>query len=339
MKTKVVGKLPLRCGALVASLLLITAPGVFAQDDFDLAAQEAALLAELKAGLGKAPMKEKAKPAAKKKSEQLPVAKSSVVKKTSTPAPAGTAKKAVLKKSDTGKAKKAAVRAKKNSSSITPKASLAITDDKKTIAPKKKATSTAKKATLTKTKSSVSSSTVASLRSSLANSEERVAQLMAKLKDQRNDLMLAEAEVSRLSRLLEKQRHATLKNVTGYSVTPTRPAKDARVAAVSSFQAKKMTPDMSIATINVNKANLRTGPGKNNSPLMTVSKGTRLAVETRKGEWYRVIAPTGARAWVSSEVVHFGKDRLSEPTRTVKVEGYRSNVEEDAIQLIRQTSN
>jgi hypothetical protein len=41
---------------------------------------------------------------------------------------------------------------------------------------------------------------------------------------------------------------------------------------------------------------------------MSVSKGTRLAVEVKEQSadgslWYRVVTPTGGRAWVANEVV------------------------------------
>ena len=327
MKKQIIRTLPLARSILLASALCILPATTWAEgNDFDLAAQEAALLAELKAGLNNSAPDENNNTKTEK-----------VTDKTK---PIGQAKKAVLKKNkEEGSVKKVGIQAQAEQSSITPKASLAITDDKNSKSTAKPAAQTARVQTPTERENSAQGSSEAkNLRANLAESEQRVTQLMDKLKEQRNDLIIAEAEVARLSRLLEKQRHATLKNVTGYSITPNNPAKDARIAATTPLQAEKMTPDMTIATISVSKANLRTGPGKNNSPLMTVSKGTRLAVETRKGEWYRVIAPTGARAWVASEVVSFGKDRLSEPTRTVQVKGYSDNAEEDAIQLIRQTN-
>ena len=62
----------------------------------------------------------------------------------------------------------------------------------------------------------------------------------------------------------------------------------------------------------------------NDSPLMTVSKGTRLVVEKRIKDWYRIISPNGTRAWVNSDVVAFGPDSQSSPSRTIKIQGYRS---------------
>lgn len=61
--------------------------------------------------------------------------------------------------------------------------------------------------------------------------------------------------------------------------------------------------DLQVVEVTVSKANLRVGPGLENSPLMTVAQGTRLVVEIEESGWYRVVAPNGERVWVSSKVV------------------------------------
>jgi hypothetical protein len=43
---------------------------------------------------------------------------------------------------------------------------------------------------------------------------------------------------------------------------------------------------------------------------MTVAQGTRLAIEMQNGDWYRVIAPSGARAWVSRDVLDIGGNKI-----------------------------
>ncbi len=61
--------------------------------------------------------------------------------------------------------------------------------------------------------------------------------------------------------------------------------------------------DAMIVTVKTPSAYLRTGPSLEHSPLMTISQGTRLVVETRQGDWYRVIAPNGQRTWINKEVL------------------------------------
>jgi SH3-like domain-containing protein len=64
--------------------------------------------------------------------------------------------------------------------------------------------------------------------------------------------------------------------------------------------------DLRIVKVTVHKANLRAGPGFEHSPLMIVSKDSRLVVESKQGDWYRIITPTGSRAWIYSDIVSLG---------------------------------
>jgi len=133
-------------------------------------------------------------------------------------------------------------------------------------------------------------------------------------KSLRGKLMLAEEESNRLNTL-----------VTGASSQPRLAVPTNRRVVnnnplLTQPQNMKTSPEMPIATVIVDKANLRAGPGKNNSTIMSVAKGTRLAVETNQGDWYRVVTPTGGRAWISRETVGFGNNPQSSPSRTVHVQ-------------------
>lgn len=66
--------------------------------------------------------------------------------------------------------------------------------------------------------------------------------------------------------------------------------------------------DVVIVQVTVPKAVLRSGPGVENSAVMTVTKGSRLTVEERRGSWYRVVSPNGGRAFISSDVVDIFDD-------------------------------
>ena len=181
-----------------------------------------------------------------------------------------------------------------------------------------------------------------------ADYQRKLAELNKKLARAQNSLMVSEMEVERLSSMIEERNRATLGGMKGRRIaaTPITSSVETVPSTPRSYRApvnnlrtsQKSTSDMQIATVVVNKANLRTGPGLKNSPLMSVGKGTRLAVEHRVGEWYRVIAPTGARAWVSTEVIAFGKKLKSAPTRTVKIQGYRNNNDDAAFQFIKDSA-
>jgi len=58
-----------------------------------------------------------------------------------------------------------------------------------------------------------------------------------------------------------------------------------------------------IVEITASKGQLRAGPGKEHGVLMHMREGARLVVEDKQGEWYRILTPTGTRAYVHQEIV------------------------------------
>lgn len=161
------------------------------------------------------------------------------------------------------------------------------------------------------------------LSTDLGASRTEAQELRRQLEETRDRLILAETEVDRLSSFLRQHNASVLSK---YSTAPANPrGSQAPVVNAASMSRAVQPPaeEALVATITVDKANLRTGPGQQHSPLLTVARGTRLTVEKRQGEWYRVVAPTGERAWISSEVVSFGSSTRSSPSRTVRVGGYK----------------
>ncbi len=172
----------------------------------------------------------------------------------------------------------------------------------------------------------------AELRRQLEATQRRLRDSTTELNESRNRLIIAETEVERLSNVLEQRNRSTLARVAPevaqseaarrqYQVPLAVANAPQRPEPTRVKHAEPVKSDMLIGTISVEKAHLRSGPGKNNSPLMSVSNGTRLVIETRQGSWYRVITPTGTRAWVASEVLSFGGDTSSSPTRTLNIQG------------------
>lgn len=76
-----------------------------------------------------------------------------------------------------------------------------------------------------------------------------------------------------------------------------------RVEGEPSVSMKREALHSQTCRVNVPKAFLRVGPGKNFAPLMAVSEGSTLVVEVENGEWLQVVSPTGQSAWVSRDVV------------------------------------
>ncbi|RMD88143.1 MAG: hypothetical protein D6808_00195 [Candidatus Dadabacteria bacterium] len=168
----------------------------------------------------------------------------------------------------------------------------------------------------------------ASLKKALKIARSKSASLRKELERAKSRLMVAQTKIERLSHMMDVEYRRARFSGKRDNTKLFKATKRRTVASSPS-------EDLPIVTVTAKKAYLRAGPGKNNSPLMTVKKGTRLAVETRKGEWYRVTTPTGSRAWISSEVVAFGADERSSPSTMIKIKGYDSDAEDKAFNLIR----
>jgi uncharacterized protein YgiM (DUF1202 family) len=161
------------------------------------------------------------------------------------------------------------------------------------------------------------------------------------LEEVRGQLTMAETELSRLATISEARNRASLGRST--SSTPrTTTTEAAPLVAKTRLDAPHIEPtpassaDLTIATVYVEKAELRLGPGKNHSSLMTVAKGSRLAVEARQGEWLRVFAPNGQRAWIQSQLVTFGsKGGARTASSATRVRGYSSSLEDEAFQRVQ----
>ena len=183
------------------------------------------------------------------------------------------------------------------------------------------------------------------LRQEMNQLRERNAQLENELRDTRNQLSITETEVSRLSTMVDAKTRASLGRYNVPLPVKTQPVVEAPQPAEQPAPIKKVaevkppSPEaqLQIATVTVDKADLRLGPGKNNSALMTLRKGSRLAVEERQGEWYRVFAPNGERAWIHSSLVSFGDgaSNLNDGS-SVRVKGFSNNAEEEAFRRLQK---
>jgi hypothetical protein len=188
--------------------------------------------------------------------------------------------------------------------------------------------------------------TILALQRQLAESKKHNAELERQLEEKRGQLIMAETELSRMQSLLESESRARL-GISGTTqasspATSRRSVSEPRQPSPNTLNSShgELAPsagnEMQIATVSAEKADLRLGPGRNNSPLMTVARGSRLAVEARQGEWYRVFAPNGQRAWVHSSVVVFGNATPNaEQGATTRVRGFSNTLEDEAFQRIQ----
>jgi hypothetical protein len=179
------------------------------------------------------------------------------------------------------------------------------------------------------------------LKKELEASQRRIAQLERQLEEVRGQLTMAETELSRLATISEARNRASLGGAT-LTAPRIRATDSAPLVAKTRVETPHIEPtpassaDLTIATVDVEKAELRLGPGKNHSSLMTVAKGSRLAVEARQGEWLRVFAPNGQRAWIQSQLVTFGTKGSARTTSSAtRVRGYSSSLEDEAFQRVQ----
>jgi hypothetical protein len=192
----------------------------------------------------------------------------------------------------------------------------------------------------TKTATLKAKQALGALEDRIAASEREALELRKQLSEAKSALAAAELEISRLSSIIQESSRARL-NI-GEPTKFSRPS-DIRPneAKVKAAQVKTLTSapesslatgqdlnsDVQVATISVDKADLRLGPGRNHSALMSLRRGSRLAIEARQGEWYRVFAPNGQRAWIHSSLVRFGDGAASlNDGSSVKVGGYDSKI-------------
>jgi hypothetical protein len=181
----------------------------------------------------------------------------------------------------------------------------------------------------------------AAIQTRLVDNEAELRDLRRELANAKSELAAAEMEISRLSAIIQEASRARLSigdSSTQQAMKPsTKPIAYAQTVRPNTITrslpetapqaAPNPTSDLQVATIAVDKADLRLGPGKNHSALMSLRRGSRLAVEARQGEWYRVFAPNGQRAWIHSSLVRFGDGAASlNDGSSVQVRGYDANL-------------
>lgn len=188
------------------------------------------------------------------------------------------------------------------------------------------------------------------LRSQLEQRDLQVAGLTKQVQELQSQLTIAEVEVERLSAVMDAKVRASLGQ---YKITPPSAATQAapRVdngrnaalplsAPTPSRDVQPPSPDsnLEVATVAVQKAELRLGPGNNHSALLSLPGGSRLAVEMRQGSWLRVFAPSGERAWIHASLVRFGESTGKTDGSAVAVKGFSTAVEDEAFRRFQRGS-
>jgi hypothetical protein len=80
-----------------------------------------------------------------------------------------------------------------------------------------------------------------------------------------------------------------------------------------------------VASIAVERAPLRVGPGQRESTLFMMPRHAHVTIEHRTGEWYRVVTDGGNRGWLPGSVLVF--DLGVPSSSTVRISGFRGRNE------------
>lgn len=165
------------------------------------------------------------------------------------------------------------------------------------------------------------------LKEELTRTKEKAKSELQKVDDLHVRLMVSETQVERLNKIIE--------GLGGSS-----PALKRKFNAVGATQ---KTPYPSIkgsaesplyATVTALRANIRTGPGLANTQLTTLERGEQVLVESKQGEWYKVLLNNGIRAWVNASVVRIGPER--NPIEVAPREPRLDDVDQEALRLLEQ---
>lgn len=141
--------------------------------------------------------------------------------------------------------------------------------------------------------------------------------LQQELLESRNELMLAQEQVRTLMST-SKSSNPEYQNRNFQGTESIQPPRNQRPAANPPVTTTSPASDYLTVEVTAQKAALRAGAGEENSTVMEIQQGSRLMVETREGDWYRVITPKGQRAYLRADLAveldASGRPRFSAPT-------------------------
>lgn len=155
----------------------------------------------------------------------------------------------------------------------------------------------------------------------LENAKKKIASLQKELSETKGKLLLAEQEVERLTFVLDERNKEALKAMD----IPTKARLDPKeLQPLGDVITEKMTSPIPVATVVSQRLSLKASPNNSSSTIMTVEAGTKLPIEGNQGGWYRVVAPSGVRAWVPANGVTLGKVGISKAADEAAMDAIRS---------------
>jgi len=165
------------------------------------------------------------------------------------------------------------------------------------------------------------------LRERIAALTTRNRQVEAELESAQRQLLISETEVERLNEFLNDQGRAYLDSASGSPADrrsiPLRRSANPEVeyqpnnrrdsSSIGRMSGSRPSPagalqadrDAPIATITSRSAAGREEPSSSAAVIDNLEEGSRVAVERRSGDWYRVLSPQGIRVWIAANDLSF----------------------------------
>jgi len=172
----------------------------------------------------------------------------------------------------------------------------------------------------------------------LETAKNKITSLTAELEETKSRLLIAETQVARLQKFLDEKSSNDVSNLANKNrISPPKMSPPLKVirkepteqeidreVVEALKQQENLVPaqkvdaeqELPIATINISGTAGRTGPARSESIITTLEEGVRVPVETRQGEWIRVITPTGVRVWVPESSVTFNRGAVAVTRKT-----------------------
>lgn len=164
------------------------------------------------------------------------------------------------------------------------------------------------------------------LKEELARTKDKAKTELQKVDDLHVRLMVSETQVERLNKIIEDLGGASPGLKRKFNPGATQKTR---------YPSVKGTAESPLyATVTALRANIRTGPGLANTQLMTLERGEQVLVESKQGEWYKVLLNNGMRAWVNASVVRIGSERKQ--NSVTSREPRLDDVDQEALRLLEQ---
>jgi hypothetical protein len=151
--------------------------------------------------------------------------------------------------------------------------------------------------------------------SSGSANDAEVRRLQAELDQTRSRLLVAETEVERLNDVMQARDSARVRQAQNY-ISEDR---------LERFPGASTTGGGAQAQVTTDRSALRTGPDIKSTALFMLNRGTTVTIDTRRGEWYRIITPSGVRGWIAATQLAFHFTEADEDTSRVR--GFQGSAE------------